>query len=74
MIAHAELLYLPVLSPVRVEVDARPLTQQRAPARQSWRPRIYRVPPRPAAEGIAYGPDGTMAKTQMTGRAIDLFV
>lgn len=72
MTAHADLLYLPVLSP-RFEVDGKPWMHQRAPARQSVRPRIYRVPPRPATEGIAYGPNGTMAKAQVTGRAIDLF-
>ncbi len=75
MTAQADPIYLPILTPARIEVGLRTLLEQRAsaPARQQVRPRIYRVPPRPVDQGLVYGPEGTVGKTQVTGLAIDLF-
>lgn len=74
MTAYADPIYLPILSPVRMAGSIRTLLEHRAPARQSRQPRIYRVPARPADEGIVYGPDGTLSKPQVSGLEIDLFV
>jgi hypothetical protein len=74
MTAQAEPIYLPILSPARVSLGIRTLLEHRTPARPIQRPRLYRVAPRPADEGLVYGPDGTMAKRSATGAEIDLFV
>jgi hypothetical protein len=74
MPAIAEPIYLPILSPASRGVGLRTLLEQRAPARQSRQPRVYRAPSRPADEGIVYGPDGTLTKSQGPGLEIDLFV
>lgn len=74
MTALADPIYLPVLSPTRMGTGIQTLLEQRTPARQQWRPRVYRVAPRPADEGLVYGPDGTLAKASVAGVEIDLFV
>lgn len=75
MTAQADPIYLPILTPARIEVGVRTLLEQRASAsaRQQVRPRLYRVPPRPVDEGLVYSPDGTVGKKRVTGLAIDLF-
>ncbi len=74
MTALADPIYLPVLSPTRIGTGIQTLLEQRTPARRHWRPRVYRVAPRPADEGLVYGPDGTLAKASVAGVEIDLFV
>jgi hypothetical protein len=74
MTALADPIYLPVLSPTRMGTGIRTLLEQRTPARRQWQPRVYRVAPRPADEGLVYGPDGTLAKAAVAGLEIDLFV
>jgi len=74
MTAPAEPIYLPILSPARLGLGLRTLLEQRAPARQSRQPRIYRVARRPVDEGLFYGPDGNLNKAQASGLEIDLFV
>jgi hypothetical protein len=74
MTALADPIYLPVLSPTPMGTGLRALLEQRTPARRQWRPRLYRVPPRPLDEGLVYGPDGALSKPQASGMEIDLFV
>jgi len=74
MTALADPIYLPVLAPTRLGAGIPLLLEQRTPARRQWRPRVYRVAPRPVDEGLVYGPDGTLAKASVAGLEIDLFV
>ncbi|RJQ68211.1 MAG: hypothetical protein C4519_23425 [Desulfobacteraceae bacterium] len=71
MIVQADTLYLPILSPARVEVGSRALILHRAPPRQSGRPQI--IPdPRPLGR-IHYTVYGATSAEQSLGRVIDLY-
>jgi hypothetical protein len=58
MTVQTDTLYLPILSPVRVQVDGRAMTRHHPPPRQQWRPRIYRVPDQNSTRGITYNSCG----------------
>lgn len=73
MTANADILYLPILTPARIEVGHHQLTREN-PQQQSWRQRIFRAPPQiKPVEGIAYGPDGGLTREHLKGKIIDTF-
>jgi hypothetical protein len=73
MTVQADTLYLPILSPVHVQVDSRALTRHHPPSRQHWRPRIYRVPDQTSTRRIAYSSCGAQINDAALGRFIDLY-
>lgn len=74
MSANADTLYLPVLAPAKVEVHYESMPRRRRPL-PTWQQRVYRIPrtPRPQADGIAYGADGTITPSGTNGKLIDIF-
>lgn len=75
MTAAADILYLPILTPARIEVGySRTPTSNAGAGEQRWRQRLHRVQmqPRPT-QSMAYGPDGRMTMDASSGRLVDLF-
>ncbi len=72
MTAHADVLYLPILTPARIEVS--PSIARDESFKSHTRPKRYHtyVAPRPTSE-VAYGPDGRLAANSPTGGIIDIF-
>jgi hypothetical protein len=73
MTANADTLYLPVLAPPRIETGRHALAREN-PQKQTWRPRIYRVPNQvKPVEATAYGANGFLTRENNKGSKIDTF-